>query len=254
MYTGIFPDLCYNLYNMKHKEGEQPMEKPATVLIMGDSVAKGVIPQNGRYTHVEKSCVSHMTETLLTPIHSFTRFGATVSYGEKHLDSLVDKYQPDLVVLEYGGNDSDFDWASIAADPKGLHLPHTPMQEFQAAYTRILEKLKKLNIKTLLTNLPPIDAQRYFSWFSKGDLAFQKRVLLWLGEVGRIFWWHERYSDAIYRLARKWQVPLVDLRGEFMAEEDYRTLLSADGIHPNQKGQDVMFRCVQSFILEQGWA
>ena len=37
----------------------------------------------------------------------------------------------------------------------------------------------------------------------------------WLGDVGNIYVWQERYSRAVERLAREENVPLVDVRGAF---------------------------------------
>ena len=35
-----------------------------------------------------------------------SRFGSTVSQGKKVLESKMQKYNPDIVVIEFGGNDS----------------------------------------------------------------------------------------------------------------------------------------------------
>ena len=84
------------------------------------------------------------------------------------------------VVLEYGGNDCDYDWAAISAHPQGIHQPHTPLPEFVRCCREMIRMLRARGILPIVMSLPPIDAQRYFDWFCRQGLD-KPAVLRWLG-------------------------------------------------------------------------
>lgn len=69
----------------------------------------------------------------------------------------------------------------------------------------------------------------------------------WLGDVGNIYVWQERYSRAVERLAREENVPLVDVRGAFLDYGHLEQTLCADGTHPNTVGQGLITKAFQDF-------
>lgn len=68
----------------------------------------------------------------------------------------------DLLLLEYGGNDSDYDWPQIAAAPKEEHFPKTMLSVFERAYGELISLGRSLGMQPVIMTLPPIDAQKYF--------------------------------------------------------------------------------------------
>ena len=156
-------------------------------------------------------------------------------------------FRSDVVVLEYGGNDCDFDWADVAAHPDDEHQPHTPINDFVACYREMIDMLMQRGIRPILMSLPPLDASRYFDWITKGGLN-RENILHWLGDVQRIYRFHERYSIAITNLARQLNCRYVDVREAFLAVPRCGDLLCADGIHPNEKGHRVMQEAFAGFF------
>ena len=75
----------------------------------------------------------------------------------------------------------------------------------------------------------------------------------WLGDVGNIYVWQERYSRAVERLAREENVPLVDVRGAFLDYGHLEQTLCADGTHPNTVGQGLITKAFQDFGRGCGW-
>ena len=75
----------------------------------------------------------------------------------------------------------------------------------------------------------------------------KEAVLRWLGDVGNIYAWQERYSRAVERLAQEEQVPLVDVRGAFLDHGHLEQTLCADGTHPNTLGQGLITAAFQNF-------
>ena len=110
---------------------------------------------------------------------------------------------------------------------------------------RMIRKVRARGIRPILTNLPPLDSQRFFDWWCDG--LNKSAVMRWLGDVGNIYAWQERYSRAVEHLAAEEQVPLVDVRGAFLDHGHLEQTLCADGTHPNSEGQALITRAFQEF-------
>lgn len=66
----------------------------------------------------------------------------------------------------------------------------------------------------------------------------------WLGDVNHLYRWQEYYNTMLCQLAQSLGCPIVDLRGAFLQRADFQTLISDDGIHPSQKGHDLIHQRV----------
>lgn len=98
-------------------------------------------------------------------------------------------------------------------------------------------------------NLPPLLSQWFFDWWCR-DLD-QAAVRTWLGDVSNIYAHQERYSRTVESLAREEDVPLVDVRGAFLAHGHLETLLCEDGTHPNSTGQALIGQAFRKFAEAQ---
>lgn len=222
-----------------------------SVLVLGDSLSRGVVydDQKKRYCFLkDDSFVNAVSRDVTCAVHNFSKFGTTVSYAEALLQPKLEATAADAVLIEFGGNDCDFDWNQVALSPLSPHQPKTRLEEFSAALERMVLAIQESGKIPLLMTLPPLNAPSYFNWFTGGDREKQANILKWLGDVGRIYWWHERYSSAIVRIGRRTGTRIIDVRGEFLAQEDFRIYLCSDGIHPNAKGHGIMARAVENFI------
>ena len=101
--------------------------------------------------------------------------------------------------------------------------------------------------------LPPLVPERYFFTISRG--LDPRNILNWLGDVHRLYRWHEMYSAAIARFALENNCFLIDMRMEFIAEHNYQRLICEDGIHPNEEGHrfmgSVFVKTGQNVIFDQ---
>lgn len=149
----------------------------------------------------------------------------------------------DYTVLEFGGNDCDFDWKSVSDDPEAAHICKTPLEAFKQKYARMLETIKRLGGKPIVLNLPPIDSGRYFRWISRN--LSPSRILRFLKEVGFIGRWQEMFNIAAVQVASAAGVPVLDIRSAFLAQPDFRSYLCADGIHPNEAGQRLIYNAIR---------
>ena len=106
------------------------------------------------------------------------------------------------------------------------------------------------SIKPVFMNLPPIDGERYYRWISSLKDTDPKAILKWLGgQTDTIYRQQERYSRAMERVAYQKNLPLIDVRDEFLAIHNYRDYLCLDGIHLNEQGQKVMADIFQSYAM-----
>ena len=160
------------------------------VTLLGDSILKGIQVDLGdrRYrTHNEINVEALESEFQLS-IHNDAHFGATVRKGSRLLDRMLARKLPcDMMVMDFGGNDCDFRWKEIAEDPTGDHQPNVPLPEFVELYREMIRRARSHGIRPILTNLPPLDSERFFNWWC-GDLD-KEAVMRWLGDVGNIYVW-----------------------------------------------------------------
>lgn len=220
------------------------------IMIFGDSIMKGVVLSEGDKRYKISSALG--TEALAARfglnIDNRSRFGCTIEKGVNLLRRTIDK-DPSCgaVILEYGGNDCDFNWQDISAEPTAEHSPHTPLERFKSIYTSAIEYLRQKDITPVLTTLPPLCAERYLNWICRNGLS-RENILSWLGDINAIYRYQERYSHAVEQLAEAHETPIVDLRGAFLAERKMENLFCEDGIHPNEQGQRLIHDTFSSFI------
>jgi lysophospholipase L1-like esterase len=208
--------------------------------IFGDSILRGIQldREDGRYrvdNHIDLAEIGRKHSLV---IYNFSMFGCTIRKGISILQKRLEKRKVDIAVIEYGGNDCDFNWKEIAERPTERHEPHTPLNVFAAVYHQIIHILREKCIIPVLTTLPPLEPQRFFDWFC-GSLN-RDNILLWLGSVSNIYRFQENYSRVIGKIAAETKSLLIDLRGAFLEHRRSEDLLCEDGIHPNTAGQEVI--------------
>ena len=205
------------------------------ILIFGDTILKGVTysAEAGRH----KLLPGHFAglKDMGYEVKNCSIMGATVEEGITMLRRrLTDPASDTAVLLEYGGNDCDYRWADISADPTAAHMPKTPLDSFTARYGELVSYAREKGASVYICNLVPLDAEKYMHWISRG-LDYDT-ILGWLGDASMLYRWHETYSRTTEKLAEKLACPLIDLRLPFLMSHRYRDLLSGDGIHPTQAG------------------
>ena len=224
------------------------MEIIRKIEIFGDSILKGIQinPQNRRY-HVNNNIdIGMLSKRFSLNIVNHSKLGCTVTKGKAVLYRFLDK-APDCaaILMDFGGNDCDFDWKSISENPDHDHHPNTPLCKFVKIYSDLVEKIRSSGIRPVITNLPPIDPQRYFDWFCKG--LKKDNIMRWLGDINAIYRYQELYSRTVEDISRNSGALLVDLRTAFLKERRLDRYLCEDGIHPNTEGQMLMTQAFTNF-------
>lgn len=219
-------------------------------LVSGDSISKGVIFDQDRrkYVILKDNYIAQLQSKLNGVIHNTARFGNTIIKGIGKLKKDILKYNPDVVLIEYGGNDCDFNWKEVSNNPNNNHKPKTDLNSFENKLKETLSFLKNNKIVPVVMTLPPLQADRYLKWISKNDPLIETKILRWLGNVTNIYIWQEKYSNTVLNIAKETNTKWIDIRKAFLQHPDFTKLLCLDGIHPNEIGHKIIANKIIDFI------
>lgn len=222
------------------------------VVAYGDSITKGIIYDNekSKYATLKENFTSIIGNKIKGQVYNAGKFGNTILRGASKMYNDVIKKSPDIVLIEFGGNDCDYNWEDIAKYPDSVYKPNTDILTFRETLLTMIETLKNNHILPVLMTLPPLDPLNYFKWITKEDSFAEKNILHWLGTKDRLFNWHNSYNKIIMEIAKETSTVLIDVRTEFLKCNDYSQLLCKDGIHPNIEGQSLIASVILKFIKE----
>ena len=211
------------------------------ITVYGDSILKGVVLEDGKY-RMERGWEKRLAQEYGLEICNKAHFGNTLGRAMPQIEKdCAERGEGELAVLEFGGNDCDFDWAAIADDPDGSYVCKTPLKDFETLYRRAIRDVVNSGRTPIVLTLPPIHAQRYLDFICRNGLS-RGNILRWLGDVEAIYRWQRDYSDAVSRIAADMGVRMIDLRRFFLRDgRSPEELLCDDGIHPSRIGQGLIF-------------
>lgn len=221
----------------------------------GDSIMKGIVVNPSqltegtvKYVISNQGFVSRIGQTNGTVIRNLSRFGSTIFGGLNKLDRHLREIRTgDRVVLEFGGNDCNFDWKAISADPLGLHKPEVSLGQFHNLYVKVIERVRSVGATPVMLSLPVLLPQRFFAFVSKG--LNKDNILKWLGgDVNYISNWHEQYNLEIFKLGAELRVPVIDISTVFLELRSLGDYYCTDGMHPNEAGHAL----IAEVVLESG--
>lgn len=223
------------------------------ILVLGDSLSKGVVLDEKRLKYYfENECfVNRVQQSIKPSLFNASKFGSTVSLGNQILQKNLMKHKPDVVFIEFGGNDCDYAWDEIAKNPFYNHIPNTPLTDFEQILHQMIDTILDAHAVPVLMTLPPLNALNYFKWFTKGDMEKGKNILKWLDDVWRIYWWQERYSSAVKTIAEERKAHCIDIRQAFLKKLDFRKFVCLDGIHPNIPGHELIASEILKYIANK---
>lgn len=222
------------------------------ILVIGDSISKGVVFDEikNKYVLIKESFINLISEKTNAHIINASKFGSTVKQGKIALKNKLEKYDPDIVVIELGGNDCDFNWDEVASHPEVKHKPKTSLLQFEKSINQMLDFILLRGKTPILSTLPPLYAKNYFKWFTKNDVNYGINVLKWLKDIWRIYWWQEQYSNCIAYISEKRNINCIDVRRAFLSRKRFDDCICFDGIHPNKAGHKVVFEEVFRFMQQ----
>lgn len=219
--------------------------KQIRIAALGDSLTKGVVlTERNRYSVLEQNFIDMIGRGMDVRIENYGKFGCTVAFADRVIDRHGDDIAAaDYTLLEYGGNDCDFDWMRIADSPSEEHKPKTVLESFRDQFLSLVSRIKEMGSRPVIISLPPIMSEDYFSFFSRFMDDVQKNnVMDWLGgDVEIINRWHESYNKVLFDVAAQTDTRIIDITSPFNEYDgDIRSLYCMDGIHPNALGHKII--------------
>jgi len=227
--------------------------KDSYILIaFGDSITKGIIydEEKSKYATLKENFTSIIGNKIKGQVYNAGKFGSTIMRGVSKMYNDVIKKSPDLVLIEFGGNDCDYNWEDIAKNPDNEYKPNTDISTFRETLLIMIDTLKNNHILPVLMTLPPLDPLKYFKWITKEDSFAEENILHWLGTKETLFNWHNSYNKIITEVANETSTMLIDIRTEFINSSNYSQFLCKDGIHPNIDGQSLIANVILKFLNE----
>ena len=197
-------------------------QKKTKVIFFGDSITQAGAGTGGYILRIDTLCKAEGKGD------NYEFVGAGISGNKVYdlylrIETDVLAKEPDIVLIYIGVNDV---WH------KATSGTGTDADKFERFYQAIIDKLKAKNIKIILCTPAAIGEKTDFSNQQDGDM--------------------NEYSNIIRRIAKKNDLPVVDLRQAF---HDYslqnnpdnkdRGILTTDRVHLNAKGNQ--------FVAEQMW-
>ena len=215
--------------------------------VWGDSIAKGVVfdESRGRYAICRDNCLLKLSREAGVPVENYSVMGQTSDAGLERM--WASGLTPGRVaVIEYGGNDCDLDWRAVSEHPEEMQYGKVPLERFVQNLTEMVRRAREADMLPVLVTPPPLVAQRYFDWVRRGLNG--ENILKYLGDVDHIYRWQANYADHVRALSEKLNVRLIDIRGRMLEGGRLEELMCLDGIHPNARGHEVIYRAVAPML------
>lgn len=124
---------------------------------------------------------------------------------------------PDIVVIFFGTNDLRVDAPRV----------YVSLENYEKNLEIMIQKCASIEAKVVICTLPPINIQKYFTrhetalYDQEGGL--EKMII--------------NYRDVAIKVAKRHQVPLVDLNNELATQPQW---MSHDGVHPSKAGTRII--------------
>ncbi|MBE7066803.1 MAG: SGNH/GDSL hydrolase family protein [Ruminococcaceae bacterium] len=236
---------------MKEIAEVRPMKNQINkIYIFGDSILKGVMynTERSRYITYREERFTPVTQRGIT-VTNYSHMGYTVICGFEQMLSKLNRNNCDentLVILEFGGNDSDHKWKEISALPQAEHLPMTNQTDFINTYCRMIDYVQSLGAHVACCNLVPLCAEKYMNWISQG--LSRDNILQWLGDEDILYRWQESYNRMAERTALMKNVNIIDIRTPFLVNHNYKNMICDDGIHPSKIGHKIIGETICGFV------
>ncbi len=221
-----------------------------SVVVYGDSILKGIIlnPKTGRHAPSHGTAYEAIGDTFGLQITNMAHFGFTAKEGIREIKRDIKEGKIyDYALLEFGGNDSDYRWDEVEKTPTAHHDPKVVLSEYKKTLADMISSLRAVGTKPIMMTLPPVCGERYLSFICRNGLS-KESILRFLGDENMIYRHQELYSAAAAKTAHELDVPLCDVRGEFLHRRNFLSLMCEDGIHPNASGQLLMTCIFYEFL------
>ena len=207
-----------------------------TICVFGDSIAYGAWDHEGGWVsrlrkHLDEKTLKE--EDTYYEIYNLGVSGDTTADLLKRFDSEISARKDEiegpegLVIL----------FAIGINDPGMLHAQNPVSQRtFEKNIETLIKKARVFTRKIVFLGGQPVDETKTHPVYWNKEMHYDNKSI-------------QRDNLIIRRACAKNNAPFVDLYGPFGKE--YQKLLE-DGVHPNDRGHDKIYKAVKSALIEQG--
>lgn len=199
-----------------------------TIVCFGDSLTYGYCADYGTdyVSLLRKQIKIDFPEADIT-VKNKGENGETSREGLRRLECDVLHYNPDIIIMLFGSNDSAFS-----------DYQHRGIEEFSFNYDRIISAVKeKENIELILMTPPPV--------IEEADMPFIENAVL------------NKYCDIIKEKAEENSLMLIDLNKAFINADNgnLSRFMQWDGVHISTEGYmlffDTVYKAVKPIITNK---
>ena len=213
------------------------------IIVIGDSILKGAVTgtDSGHlFDIIEDSSLNLAQKALGFEMDNQSVFGNVITKGQRKLNKMLERGETaDFCIVEFCGNDSDYDWALVSDDPSVPHQQRTPLADYLRIYEEMINTLREHKITPVIMISPALCAERWFNHITNGHN--RENILNFLGgDIEKPFKNQKKYDDALVALVAKLKVQTVNMREPMLESGHFDDLMCQDGIHPNEKGYRFM--------------
>ena len=213
------------------------------IICFGDSITRGVTFMKGRLRILKENYPAFLQDLFLSDKNTnVTVLNKGVFHDNtdlllSRLDKDIIKEKPDYVIIGVGGNDCDFKWNEVAADPMEEHQAIVPLERYLENMKKIIMNLQQQSIVPVVLTLPPLEPVRYYHTIAK---QYGSSAGHWISTLGGIEHWHGLYNRSLRKMIAELKVNMIDIRTAVKYAGDLLDLMSEDGIHLTSSGYKVM--------------
>ena len=210
------------------------------IVVFGDSILKGVItiPNSGKlFDTTENDSLSLAQKELGFELDNRSIYGNITSKGLIKLQKFFEKGgEADFCIIELGSNDCDYDWGTL--------VQKVPLAEYLDNLAAMVKLCREHKVTPLMMGLIPYVCDDWYQTIIKGQN--EAAILDFLGGSSETLGKNQLiYKDAQADFVQKNNVQFLDPWTIF---EGHKELMCYDGIHPNEKGYELLSKAWIKFL------
>jgi lysophospholipase L1-like esterase len=213
-----------------------------TVLIVGDSISLGATEVRGNDVVDRVECSYFDLLRQQFPSVDFSLDGGvhrTTLLARQRIAGLLATQQPDIVLLMVGGNDATLDWKRFVVTDGKIARSKVPVERYQENIVDIVRQVRDQGAIPIISDIPVMSIKKrgeYLSQLTGKDLT---PIIERGGGQAEVDRHHHIYLNAAASVADQHDVLMVRF-SQVMYEMGHCAVVSADGVHSNARGHQVM--------------
>ena len=217
------------------------------LVVFGDSILKGVITipdSKSLFDVTQNDSLSLAQKKLGFELDNRSIYGNITSKGLVKLQKYFEKCSSgeleaaDFCVIEFGSNDCDYDWGTL--------VQKVPLEQYLENLNQMVALCRQNKVTPLMMGLIPYVCDDWFKTIIKGH--DEATILEFLGGTAETLGKNQLvYKNAQKDFVQKNNVQFLDPWKLFAGHKE---LMCYDGIHPNEKGYEVLAEGWVNFLSE----